>query len=139
MPKDSLLSINPYIQSGDINMLYSIVCEWFSKEGTRWQLEIHSQNLDWNNDKNWILRLHKEKNNNKEYFQFTNSNIGYDLNGEKYSEDAHIKINSPLNDDNLINNVEFQTIIRQISTIQHEKHNKIISKLRANLGIVDTN
>ncbi len=114
MPKNCMLTISPYIQGG--NILYAIVTEWFSKNGNRWQMEIHSQDLKYNNDEKWIFRLHKATNDgNKHYFKFAENENGYDFNGEFNGEDAHIKINTPLEDNNLLNNVAFQAIITLIS------------------------
>jgi len=132
MPKDCMLTISPYIQDADIR--FAIVCEWFSKDKNRWQMEIHSQDSKWNNDEKWTFRLHKQTKLGRQYFQFTNNESEFDFNGTTSEGNAHIKIPTPLEENDLLNNVEFQTIIKQISSKQYENFeiDKISSKLNIN-------
>lgn len=139
VPQDCMLSINPYVTDGQI--LFSIVAEWYSKENSKWQLEVHSQDTNWvdtQDSTKWILRLHKNKNNKYECFQFQpdgSCNFGGDFSGEN-SKDSHIKIPSPINDA-LLNNVEFQNIIKQISSQLHKSQE--ISTIAKTLGIPTAN
>ena len=124
MPKNCMLSITPHGQEGEI--LYSIVCDWFSSEGTRWQLEIHSQNLKWNNSDNWIFRFNKQEGRRPKYFQFDDTNsVGYNFNGKFVSDSiddhSHIELPSPLKNDDLLNNTSFQLIVKDISKYLFEK------------------
>jgi len=130
MPKDCMLSISPYIQDG--GMLYSIVCEWFSVDNTRWQIEVHSQDMNWHGDNEWIFRFGKEeKNGKKKYFRIAKDNSSYDFNGEFSGDDAHIRIDSPLQKDDLLNSVQFQKKIRKKSVDLYTDFEigKIIDKL----------
>ena len=131
MPKNCMLTISPYIQDADFK--YAIVCEWFSKDGHRWQMEIHSQDSKWNNDENWIFRLHKQTQSGRQYFQFTDNENGFNFNGATLDSNAHIKIPTPLEGNDLLNNVEFQTIIKQISMQQYKDFE--IDKIASNLKI----
>lgn len=139
VPQDCMLSINPYVTDGQI--LFSIVAEWYSKENSKWQLEVHSQDINWvdtQDSTKWILRLHKNKNNEYKCFQFQadgSCNFDGNFSGEN-SKDSHIKIPSPINDV-LLNNVEFQNIIKQISSQLHKSQE--ISTIAKTLGIPTDN
>lgn len=142
MPKDCMLSINPYIEGNEL--LYAVAAEWYSKDENgnehKWQLEIHSPNLEHQKDEKWVFRLHyedpnnttsgdKEARANRKYFQFVdeNTNIegvnngdetkskGYNFNGGYKEEAAHIEIESPLKDYKLLNDIDFQKIMKNIS------------------------
>lgn len=131
MPKNCMLTISPYIQDADFK--YAVVCEWFSKDGHRWQMEIHSQDSKWNTNENWIFRLHRQTELARKYFQFTNDNEGFNFNGDTLDENAHIQITTPLEGNDLLNNVEFQTIIKQISIQQYKDFE--IDKIAENLNV----
>lgn len=131
MPQNCMLTISPYISVGKI--LYSIVGEWFSKDNNRWQLEVHSQDIDYNNGDEWIFRLHKNnKDNQRQYFRFTDTKEGYDFNGGYFDENAHLKCPSPLDKSDLLNNVAFQKVMKQVSSylIQNDKVSKIAKDLK---------
>lgn len=142
IPKDCMLTISPYIN--DDNLLTAIVAEWYSKEGNRWQLEIHSQDLNFNDSDKWVFRLHKQipnPNNSSEivrnYFQFNDNNEGYDFNGEYLAEDSHIKIINPLENDNLLKEGRFQKIVKSLSSFFND--NDEIIGILAVLGLTNTN
>ena len=83
-------------------------------------MEIHSQDSKSNNDEKWIFRHHKQTENGCQYFQFVDNKVGFNFNGGTLDGNAHIKIPTPLEEDDLLNNVEFQTIIKQISIQQYK-------------------
>ena len=131
-----MLSINPYINDG--NLLYSIVAEWISKDNNRWQLEVHSQDLKHSTDEKWICRLGKKypgpDRSLDRYLRLYPSSYDFDgtFSGEE-SRDAHIKIPTPLEENDLLNNVNFQIIMRQLSSFITEEN--IIKKIADALGL----
>ena len=154
MPKDCMLSVNPYIE--DKELLYAVVAEWFSKDENgnehKWQLEIHSPNIKHNDDGKWVFRLHKdlgkeeeteqkdtnpetkEAGKNRRYFQFVDE--GYNFEGVYAGEGceaSHVPISSPFEEKDLLNNLEFQKSMRLISTKLCD--NLSISSIAAELGI----
>ncbi len=122
-PKNAILIIRPYAQE-DSNMLYSIGAQWYSKDNNRWEIRIHSTDLKFADDNaNWVFRLgytHPDSLNNDvtTYFQFADNSYNFDgeFSGDN-SKDSHIHIKSPLPENNLLNNIDFQKIIQQISKI----------------------
>lgn len=136
MPKDCMLSINPYINEG--NILYSIVAEWISKDNHRWQLEVHSQDLKHSTDEKWICRLGKKYQESDgsldRYLRLYPSSYDFDgtFSGEE-SRDAHIKIPTPLEENDLLNNVNFQIIMRKLSSSIAEKN--ILKNIADALGL----
>ena len=134
MPKDCMLAISPYIQGG--NILYSIVVEWFSKDGNRWQMEIHSQDINFDTDEKWTFRLHKENNGTRQYFEF-DENGGCNFNGVfngLQSEKSHIKISTPLDENDLLNSIDFQKIIKEISSKLSKDY--LINNMAGSLNVV---
>ncbi len=146
-PEDAILSINPYaIKTDKSNILYSISAEWKDKEGKHWEMRIHSTDLsDLNGattaDK-WVFRLgykieNEGGNNEKHYlrkYKDNNGNFCYDMNG-KYkgndSKDSHIEFISPLEQNSLLNNIDFQKDIRNISAALYGENeiNEICSEI----------
>ena len=65
-PKDAILSVNPYTTTAN-NMLYSISAEWKSKDGTKWEMRIHSTDLSPRGiqSENWISRAAAERNRHR--------------------------------------------------------------------------
>ena len=146
-PEDAILSINPYaIKTDKSNILYSISAEWKDKEGKHWEMRIHSTDLSDANgattaDK-WVFRLgykieNEGGNNEKHYlrkYKDDNGNFCYDMGG-KYkgndSKDSHIEFISPLEQNNLLNNIDFQKDIRNISAALYGENeiNEICSEI----------
>jgi hypothetical protein len=148
-PKDSVLSINPYTTKNGGNMLYSISAEWRSKNDTRWQMRIHSTDLSTENaNSDWDIRLGYELTNSAPnqqktfYLRYDKDKGIFDFNGTYKGKDSHIKINSPVDDGSLLNNTEFQKVIRNISSKLYEtkKVDNICKKysLPVNIGYRNT-
>lgn len=127
-PEDAILSINPYaIKTDKSNILYSISAEWKDKEGKKWEMRIHSTDLSpasnaTTADK-WVFRLGYRiinigASNERHFLQKLQNGAGYDFNGKfsgPDSKNSHIEFDSPLDSNNLLNNIDFQKDIRNIS------------------------
>ncbi len=128
MPIDCSISINPCNTEDDGNILWGIATSWRDITGkTTWQLRIHSSDLKYPQpDGKWITRLEfinqNEHNCLTDNFEFDNNNFT--------SANSHLIINSPIKDE-LLNNTDFQSIIRQISANKagrrYYNHNDLIS------------
>lgn len=124
MPRFSALQINPYTTSKNGKMLYSISSEWISKDGVKWQLRTHSTDLghytnSGTNAENsdWIFRIGHEENGIAKFFEWNEAEKKFVDTGDFTGQASHIQIpNLPFESGNLLNNIHFQNIMRQIST-----------------------
>ena len=124
MPKFSTIQINPYTTSKNGKMLYSISAEWKSADGVKWQLRTHSTDLEYymnsgNNAENsdWIFRLGHEENGVAKFFEWNEAERKFTPTGDFMGRTSHIQIpTSPFEEGNLLENIHFQNIMRQISS-----------------------
>ena len=128
MPKGSNIQINPFTTSKNGKMLYSISAEWKSIDGVKWQLRTHSTDLEHymnsgteaeNSD--WIFRLGHEQNGVAKFFEYNESERKFIPTGDfmgPSSRNSHVRIPySPFKEENnLLDNIHFQNIMRQISS-----------------------
>ena len=124
MPRFSIIQVNPYTTSKNGKMLYSISAEWKSADGVKWQLRTHSTDLGhYMNSRNsaensdWIFRLGHEENGVAKFFEYNEAERKYTPTGDFLGRTSHIQIpHSPFSEeDNLLDNIHFQNIMRQIS------------------------
>ena len=115
-PKDARLTIKPYSCGDDNKILYCIGAEWTNNNGKNWEMRIHSPQLNYTSNSDWIFRLgyQNPEKGNITFFEFNNTPQGYDFNGGFNEGKSHIHIPSPIRS-NLLNNIDFQYIIKQIS------------------------
>ena len=160
MPNDCSLSINS-CNTND-NILWGISTSWKDISGkTTWKLRIHSTDLQYPKPNGeWIVKFEYEDSsgthclevntdeNSKEYFRFGTGNFK--------DASSHILVDSPVKD-KLLNNVDFQNIIKEISikkageryykhnelkklSIQeYAKNKKVVDQSRQVLGMFDLN
>ena len=129
MPRFSTIQINPYTTSKNGKMLYSISAEWKSADGVKWQLRTHSTDLEHymnsgNSAENsdWIFRLGHEENGIAKFFEWNKTEGIFTPTGDFMGRTSHIQIpHSPFEEGNLLNNIHFQNIMRQISSNLAEK------------------
>ena len=129
MPRFSTIQINPYTTSKNGKMLYSISAEWKSADGVKWQLRTHSTDLEHymnsgNSAENsdWIFRLGHEENGIAKFFEWNETEGIFTPTGDFMGRTSHIQIpHSPFEEENLLNNIHFQNIMRQISSNLAEK------------------
>ena len=125
MPKFATIQVNPYTTGKNGKMLYSISAEWKSADGVKWQLRTHSTDLghymnSGNSAENsdWVFRLGHEENGVAKFFEFNESERKFIPTGDFFGKTSHIQIpHSPFTEEgNLLDNIHFQNIMRQISS-----------------------
>ena len=130
MPKDANIEIHPY--SND-NILYSVCCTWRDKDGKNWELRVHSTDVNYSNlDSKWVLRCGYYDGDNPNYYSLANN----DFNGAYFGDDSHIPVESPIEQDCLLNNIHFQNIVSQISVngTNTMKANEILRECKIRLA-----
>lgn len=137
IPIDANISINPCITDGG-NILYSISSEWTDSEGTAWELRVHSADLIYNDgDAKWITRCGYRQataSDTKYLFEDNQGVINGDFNGTYNGKDSHIRIDTPIEDeDSLLKNIHFLNIAHQISLNIEEVD--LLKKLCSNMSI----
>ena len=115
-PKDARLTITPYSCGDDNKILYCIGAEWTNNNGKNWEMRIHSPQLNYTSNSDWVFRLgyQNPEKGNITFFEFTDTPQGYDFEGGFNEGKSHIHIPSPIRSE-LLNNIDFQYIIKQIS------------------------
>ena len=151
MPEDAILQINPYsTKDGTAEILYSISTEWESSDKVKWQLRIHSTDIEhYKNSKNknentdWILRIAHQKGESPASHMlsyFIEKDGEFVDEGEYLGEESHIQIpQKSIKDDNLLSNLHFQKIIREISSqiCKDEKIKKEASTIEEEENIIN--
>ncbi len=125
MPNFATIQVNPYTTGRNGKMLYSISAEWKSADGVKWQLRTHSTDLghymnSGNSAENsdWVFRLGHEENGVAKFFEWNEVERKFTPTGDFFGKTSHIQIpHSPFTEEgNLLDNIHFQNIMRQIST-----------------------